>query len=867
MTHPDGAYLPSIKERSPSVDAERLRNSVADWSAALAAVSDLPSAVRQDVVDALELAQRFNAEVVRPWALQIDRQAMDDPAYIPRELIRQAGEWGLFTLWLPVLFGGKGWNYLSLYAFLEEVASACAGVSAVIGVHYMGQGALMASWNLRLAAKISAEVCAGERRGEPCLMSLALNEPLAGTDTTDTQLLAQANLVTQAVAQPDGSYILRGRKNYISNGHVSTWHMVVAYEDLTQAADTMVVLAVRTDMPGVRVGEMMDKMGQRACVASELIFEDVHVPADCVAIDRQRAKGLKRPYREVAQTLLDYISACTRSGVGAFAAGVARGSYEAARDYAARKVLPGGRLIEQQWAQTTLAEMNKNAILARQAYLESALANGLGGLFRMMFFRPLYWADQLAPASVWRFAARRVLQSPDATQWFQKRFLDAQPKEWQNLISGLASLAKFASADLAMSNAGLALELTGADGLRHEIGIEKRLRDAKLLQIHEGTDQINRVNLFKCRLRPDQGVRVFMREDEALALPDPAMNWLSAPQSDWWRVADQFAREQLPGLSFQSALDHMHGLGWANVCGESSVGTQASSLDALYQVLEALSAVDASMAAAVYGSAAAHLALRHSDGGADQLQLRRELAGEWLAWPAFHGLHDQLWPAVDAQGYLRGQVDMLMLGGYARWAVLPVQGRDQLMHLAVVDLTHPAVIRGERLLTLGLSSCSINDVELGGVPCEIIKGALTPALFRRLSGLLAPAAMAMLCGVSRASLQQALAHASSRQQGGGNLLGWGEVRRLLSAMQERLSVMQGALQAAMSGALPADAAQFAALQVGAQACELTVQGVQLMGGDGYRSGSAQGQRMKDARQLQCLQGGLALRRQHLLSRD
>lgn len=866
MTHPDGAYLPSIKERSPSADAERLRNSVADWSAALAAVSDLPSAVRQDVVDALELAQRFNAEVVRPWALQIDRQAMDDPAYIPRELIRQAGDWGLFTLWVPVLFGGKGWNYLSLYAFLEEVASACAGVSSMIGVHYMGQGALMAAWNLRLAAKISADVCAGERRGEPCLLSLALNEPLAGTDTADTQLLSQANLVTQAVAQPDGSYILKGRKSYISNGHVSTWHMVVAYEDLAQAADTMVVLAVRADMPGVRVGEMMDKLGQRACVASELIFDDVHVPADCVAIDRRRAKDLKRPYREVAQTLMDYITACTRAGVGAFAAGTARGAYEAARDYAARKVLPGGRLIEQQWAQTTLAEMSKNAMLARQAYLESALANGLGGLFRTMFFRPLYWADQLAPASVWRFAARRVLQSPDATHWFQKRFLDGQPKEWQNLISGLASMAKFAGADLAMSNAGLALELTGADGLRHEIGIEKRLRDAKLLQIYEGTDQVNRVNLFKCRLRPDQGVRVFMREDEALVLPDPRMSWVSAPQSDWWRAADQFARAQLPGLSLPSALDHMHGLGWANLCSEASAGTQDTSLDALCQVLEALSAVDAGMAAAVYGSAAAHLALRYGDTSAEHAPLMRELAGEWLAWPAFHGLHDQLWPAVDAQGYLRGQIDMLVLGSHVRWAVLPVQGRDQAMQLAVVDLTHPAVIRGERLLTLGLNNCGINDVEFGGVPCEILKGELAPSLFRRLSGLLSPAVMAMLCGVSRASLQDGLAHAASRQQGGGSLLGWGEVRRILSLMQERLSAMQGVLQAAMSGGLPGDGAQFAVLHLSGQACELTVHGAQLQAGEAYRSGSRQGQRMRDARQLQCLLGGVAWRRQNLLGR-
>jgi alkylation response protein AidB-like acyl-CoA dehydrogenase len=308
----------------------------------------------------------------------------------------------------------------------------------------------------------------------------------------------------------------------------------------------------------------------------------------------------------------------------------------------------------------------------------------------------------------------------------------------------------------------------------------------------------------------------------------------------------------------------MHGLGWANLCSESSAGTQDTSLDALCQVLEALSAVDAGMAAAVYGSAAAHLALRHGDVSAEHAPLMRELAGEWLAWPAFHGIHDQLWPAVDAQGYLRGQIDMLMLGTHARWAVLPVQGRDQLMQLAVVDLTHPAVIRGERVLTLGLARCGISDVEFGGVPCEILKGDLASALFRRLSNLLAPAVMAMLCGLSRASLHDALVHTAARQQGGGSLQGWGEVRRILSLMQERLSVMQGSLQAAMVGALPGNGAEFALLHLGTQACELAVDGVQLMGGEGFQSHSPQAKRMKDARQLQSLLGAVAWRRQSLL---
>jgi len=362
---------------------------------------------------------------------------------------------------------------------------------------------------------VFSEVCAGERRGVPCLISLAVNEAQAGTDVSEIDLMDRAQLVSHIQQQADGSYVLNGRKTWISNGHVSTWHMVLAYEDLARPADTMAVLAVRADAPGLKLGALEDKLGQKACVASELIFEQCVIPADQVAIDRHLTKALMRPHREVAQTLLDYIASCTRAGVGAFAAGTARGAYEAARDYAARKALPSGRLIEQQWAQSMLAEMSKNATLARQAYLESALANGMGGLFRMMFFRPLYWADQLAPMRLWRFAAAWILRSLTAARWFQQRFLIDQPAEMQNLVSGIASMAKFASSDLAMVNAGMAMDLAGPDALRHELGIEKRLRDAKVLQIYEGSNQLNRINLFKCRLRPDEGVRVFVREDGA----------------------------------------------------------------------------------------------------------------------------------------------------------------------------------------------------------------------------------------------------------------------------------------------------------------------------------------------------------------
>ncbi len=529
--------LPATPSGSQQTAASHLHRSTADWFAGVAAVGDLPRSIRKDVAAALDLARRFNREIVRPRALKLDSAIQDDPGVVPLEFIDIANAWGLYTLWLPSMFGGAGWNMLSLYAFMEEVSCECVALANVVGVHYLGVGTLMATWNMKLLHRIFAEVCEGQRTGKPCLISLAITEPNAGTDVEDCELVDHAKLATVATPKEDGSYALTGRKIFISNGHVSTWHMVIAYEDRAKPAATTVVLAVRTGTPGFSFGTKEDKMGQKACVASELIFEDCHVPKEQVGLNRQISARIGRPNREVAQVCIDYVVSSTRAGVGAFAAGVARGALNTALAYAADKRVqgcpaPGAsggpyggvsggtsggnetmvRLIEQQWAQTMLAEMAKNALLARQAYMESAFANCLGGLFRISFVPLFYLLDHWMPKWLMKPLTGLLFGRDWVTRLFQRKFLAAYPRAWQDLTSGMASMAKFACSDLAIVNANLAIDLMGADGLRHDHGVEKRLRDAKLLQIYEGTNQLNRLNLFKCLLRPDESVRVFARE-------------------------------------------------------------------------------------------------------------------------------------------------------------------------------------------------------------------------------------------------------------------------------------------------------------------------------------------------------------------
>jgi alkylation response protein AidB-like acyl-CoA dehydrogenase len=461
------------------------------------AIRAMPRGLGDDVAAAIALARRFCDEVVRPSHRAIDQRAEEEPGWVPREIVHAANAWGLYTAWLPRAVGGGGGSMLSLYAFLEEVATVCVGVANVVGVHYLGVTTLCATWNMRLVRRVLGEVVAGERRGEPCLVSLAITEPAAGTDMEETELLARIRPGTIATRAP-GGYRVRGRKVFISNGHVSTWHVVICCEEPARAAETGVVLAVKDGAPGFALGRVEHKMGQKACVASELVFDDCVVPDAQVAIDRRQAAATGAPPREVFQQVIDYVVSSTRAGVGAFGAGVARGAYLAACEVVRRRRPDGTRPVDDQCVRMRLADLRANAELARLAWQEAAWANCAHGLFRDLHRRGVYELERRLPRRLIAAVGPRVLDQAWTTRLLRRRHLARYPRAAAELTSGWGSLAKVVGSDLAVASADLALELCGPDGTREGAGIEKRIRDAKLLQIYEGTNQLNRLNLFKC---------------------------------------------------------------------------------------------------------------------------------------------------------------------------------------------------------------------------------------------------------------------------------------------------------------------------------------------------------------------------------
>ncbi len=479
-------------------DAARLPagQAFADAFCSLRSMPLLARGVVQECEAALARAQQFN-EAARHLTLEHDRRTFEDPEYMPWDLIRLAGQWGFYSMFVPRFFGGQGVNMLAMACVIEEISSVCVGLANVMFVHYLGIAGIMFSPNLRLLRRIFGEVVAQEKSETPCLICLAITEPGAGTDVEDIDLIDRAQLGCFAKKSP-GGYVVNGTKIFISMGHVSRWCCLFPYDRDRKASETGLTLAVRAGTKGFSAGKQEDKMGQRVCTASELVFEDCFVPDDNVLFDNSR--GIDgASMREMKEMGTHIVLSMTRAGVGAFGTGVARGAFEDAMKFANGVAPDGRKLIDREWVQSLLADMYRNAALGRMSYLEAIYANVLpGGIYGFFLGKNSFYVLKYMPRFIIDYVLVPLLMRKTVRRLIAKFTPRARNRTAVLRASGWASLAKVVGTDAGVTNARLALQLAGSFGLRHENEIEKRLRDSKLLQIYEGTNQLNRLNLFYC---------------------------------------------------------------------------------------------------------------------------------------------------------------------------------------------------------------------------------------------------------------------------------------------------------------------------------------------------------------------------------
>ena len=246
-----------------------------------------------------------------------------------------------------------------------------------------------------------------------------------------------AGIKSTAIKKGD-KFILNGHKRFITNGEVATFHTVFALTNPEKGARSLTAFVVSTDLPGIDIKPRLQKMGQKASVQNEIIYTDVEIPAENML--GQEGHGFL-----IAMKTFDR----TRTGVAALSVGTARASFEISKDWAKNRIQFGKPIAANQAIGFMLADMATAVEAARLLTWNAAWAYDSG------------------------------LRS----------------------LSKLSAMSKMYASDVAMKVTTDAVQVMGGDGYSKDFIVEKMMRDAKLCQIYEGTNQVQRLVISKAILK------------------------------------------------------------------------------------------------------------------------------------------------------------------------------------------------------------------------------------------------------------------------------------------------------------------------------------------------------------------------------
>ncbi len=448
-----------------------------------------PSSYFAHAEEVRDRAREFSNRHIRPIALEVEKKVSQDPSYFHWDVMKKACDYRFFSMMIPKAYGGMESRLLAMSMMAEELAAGCAGWASTIGVHSAGVSCGLLTLDPYILERYVRKTAEEEKKGNPIVWSGAVTEPQAGTDIWDEDFIKKARIVTFAKKVEDG-YVLNGRKCFISNGSIAHYSVVAAALDPRNIPESWTLFLLPTDARGFSVGRVERKLGQKAGPAAELIFEDLFVPKDLML--GQEGDG--------ARAVSIYLAG-SRGPVGAIGVGCARRALECLVAWAREKKDGRGRLIDQQAMQLTIARMAQEIELARQAYVNAALAYDL--FVETLLKHPVArLAMHALPSPFVRSRVGKSLLASETVKGITKGLLEKVfTDERLALASALATLAKVTGSDTGVRVSGEAARLMGHDAFDPRWPVEKCFRDAKLTQIYEGTNQANTITFFKDMVR------------------------------------------------------------------------------------------------------------------------------------------------------------------------------------------------------------------------------------------------------------------------------------------------------------------------------------------------------------------------------
>jgi alkylation response protein AidB-like acyl-CoA dehydrogenase len=358
--------------------------------------------------------RHFAQERIRPQVREMDEKGVFDPG-----LIREFFQLGLMGIEVPEQYGGGGGKFFEAILAVEELSRVDASAGVVVDVQNTLVNNALLRWGSeeqkkRYLPRMAVDTCG----------AYALSEAGSGSDA----------FALQTKAELKGSdYVLNGRKLWITNAKEAGVFVLFATVDLAAGYKGITAFIVEKDFPGFTVGKKEDKLGIRASSTCELILEDCHVPRENVL--GESGKG----YKIAIETLNE-----GRIGIGAQMAGIARGAWEYAANYAQERKQFGKKLSDFQGVQFQIAQMTTE--------IEAA---------RLMVYNAARMKDSGIP--------------------FVRE----------------AAMAKLFSSQVAERVTSLAIEIYGGYGFTKDYPVEKYWRDAKIGKIYEGTSNMQLATIAK----------------------------------------------------------------------------------------------------------------------------------------------------------------------------------------------------------------------------------------------------------------------------------------------------------------------------------------------------------------------------------
>jgi alkylation response protein AidB-like acyl-CoA dehydrogenase len=269
-----------------------------------------------------------------------------------------------------------------------------------------------------------------EEQKKKYLPPLATGEKLGAFGLTEPMAGSDSSATRTTAVREGDEYVINGSKIFITNGYYADTYVITAQMDKSKGNKGIAAFIVEKGTPGFSFGKKEKKMGIRSSATYELVFENARIPAGNLL--GQEGQGFK-----VAMTTLDY----GRIGIAAQALGIAQGAYEQALKYSKERVQFGKPLSTLQAIQFKLADM---ALLVEAA--------------RLLVYQAAFIAT-----------------------------------EHKIPVSKYSAMAKAFASETASKVAAQAVQIFGGYGYTRDYPVERMMRDAKITEIYEGTNEIQRV--------------------------------------------------------------------------------------------------------------------------------------------------------------------------------------------------------------------------------------------------------------------------------------------------------------------------------------------------------------------------------------